>query len=99
MVTGNRGCYRSEFDKVSPAHQTEGGNLAYKLYANPLATRNPLLFLKFAPLKLKSLVKSVNPPGQKGMSGRQLDRIFPPKDRKFSSFIVCTTLRINRFTR
>jgi hypothetical protein len=70
------------------SHRLEGGDIAYKLYANcPSCTKSPF-FLKFAPSGLKTSVKSVMLPGQKGLLIRQLDRIFAFPGRKFSTFIL-----------
>jgi hypothetical protein len=65
----------------------EGGNTAYKHYANGLPRRKYAYSLKFAPAVSTNSVKSVMLPGQKGLLTRHLDRIFAFPRLSFSSFI------------
>jgi hypothetical protein len=73
----------------------EGGNIAYKHYANRLPRTKYAYSLKFAPAGSTNSVKSVMLPGQKGLLTHHLDRIFAFPRLSFSSFI---TLHLNDLT-
>jgi hypothetical protein len=70
-----------------PSFRLEGGDTAYKLYANWHPYAKSPFSLKFAPGGFKNPVKSVRLPGQKGLLGWQLDRIFARSSLKISTFI------------
>jgi hypothetical protein len=100
MTTGNRGCYlyevKLEYSRLS--FRLEGGDTAYKLYANCQHYAKSPFFLKFAPTAFKNPVKSVRLPGQKGLTSRQVDRISPYPSLKISSFSLRHQYQITCFT-
>jgi hypothetical protein len=74
-----------EYSRLSS--RLEGGDTAYKLYANRHTHAKSPFSLNFVPAVSKNPVKSVMLPGQKGLLGWQLDRFFPFPGLKISTFI------------